>query len=111
MRSSPDVPNVSSDTVLLTAKAAELFLALLASESINKSRNKTLEYNHISHVVHTDPRFAFLKDIIPKKIVVREYRNILKEVETEEAKVGRTVCFTDLERQQQEVVEVDSDSE
>jgi chromatin accessibility complex protein 1 len=95
MKSSPDAANVSSDAVLLTAKAAELFMDVLAKKALeNSDKDDTIEYNDIARVVHSDPRFAFLKDIIPQKITVRAYRTILKEVEEKESRVGYLVSHT-----------------
>ena len=115
MKSSPEVANVSSEAVLLTAKAAEMFLSLLASTSLDQAADEqTLDYNDIARIVHSDARFAFLKDIIPKKITVREYNAILKEVEKEESQSGRTVCHSDLNQSKdegQEDHEDDNDDE
>lgn len=92
MKSSPDAANLSSDAVLLTAKAAELFLAVMANTAFEESSSsETLDYNDISKMVESDERFAFLKDIIPPKITVRTYQAILKEVEAKESSLGRMV--------------------
>ncbi|RWS17777.1 chromatin accessibility complex protein 1-like protein [Dinothrombium tinctorium] len=82
MRSSPHVRDVSEDATVLAAKGAEMFLAFLASKAYEKSDDKThLDYKHIADAVERDSQLAFLKDIIPQKITVRQYRQLLQETE------------------------------
>ncbi|RWS30281.1 chromatin accessibility complex protein 1-like protein [Leptotrombidium deliense] len=84
MRSSPNVNNVSEDAVVITAKAAELFLAHLAVNAHDRKNDHNLEYNDIAEIVEQNSEFSFLHDIIPKKITVREYRKMLAEFQNED---------------------------
>jgi len=94
MRSCPDITGVSSETVLLTAKAAELFIARLAEAALFESRTRhSIEYNDVARVIHEDSTFAFLKDVIPQKITVKKYKKILHDVEQQERELGRPVRY------------------
>ena len=58
-----------------------MFIAQLAKDSHQHSNDKSkLDYNDISSLVYTDPRMAFLQDIIPKKIKAREYFEIINNL-------------------------------
>ena len=44
------------------------------------NRVTKLEYHHLSQVVATNPRMAFLQDILPEKVKVKDYRKTVEEV-------------------------------
>lgn len=78
MKSSSDVENVSKESSIVMARAAEMFIRALAQEGYAETNNgKKLDYKHLSNVVHSDEKYNFLRDILPKKITVLEYKNIM----------------------------------
>ncbi|KAK6617778.1 hypothetical protein RUM43_014006 [Polyplax serrata] len=78
MKSSPDVENVSSESIHLVAKATELFIQYLAQESLINSKSAAeLRYEDLAEIVDKDQRLEFLRELIPQKITVREYRSLL----------------------------------
>ncbi|XP_013776826.1 chromatin accessibility complex protein 1-like [Limulus polyphemus] len=88
MRSSPDVLNISPDSVTLISKAAELLVEHLAKLAHHQSKDKTkVDYEDVAEVVASHESLDFLQDIVPQKIKASEYLNILKQVEEEEKKL------------------------
>lgn len=78
MKSSSDVDTVGKMSSLLMCKATELFIGNLALEGYKISKNaKKLDYKHLAEVVHTYEKYNFLRDIMPKKITVLEYKKIM----------------------------------
>ncbi|KAL0268670.1 UNVERIFIED_CONTAM: hypothetical protein PYX00_010514 [Menopon gallinae] len=62
MKSSPDVENVSSESIHLVAKAAELFIQYLAQKSLMYSDNKSnLQYKDVAIIVDQDQELEFLR--------------------------------------------------
>lgn len=87
MRSSPDVTNISPDSIFLIAKAAEGFVAFLVRQALKASDNKMLvDYSDLAKVVSEVECLEFLKDSIPPRITGREYMEIMKKVEEMEKK-------------------------
>lgn len=78
MKSSSDVDTVGKVSSLIMCKATELFIKNLALESYKISNNaKKLDYKHLAEVVHSYEKYNFLRDIMPKKITVLEYKKIM----------------------------------
>lgn len=79
MKSSPDADSIAQDALVLVCKAAEMFIQELSREATKKSKKKTsLEYRDLAAVVEADDsKLEFLSSIIPKKITVREYKEII----------------------------------
>ncbi|CAG9838635.1 unnamed protein product [Diabrotica balteata] len=78
MKSSSDVDNVDKQSSLLMCKATEMFIGMLALEGYKKANQaKKLDYKHIAEIVHAEEKYNFLRDIMPKKISVLEYKNIM----------------------------------
>ncbi|XP_060523191.1 chromatin accessibility complex protein 1 [Cylas formicarius] len=78
MKSSSDVETVSRESSVLMSKATELFIKNLTQEGYNRTnKGKKLDYKHLAQVVHNDEKYNFLRDILPKKITVLEYKKIL----------------------------------
>jgi len=93
MRSSPRVNQLSEDAIVITAKAAELFLAHLALSANEKRKDpQSLEYTDIADIVQNKSEFSFLQDVIPKKITVREYRQLISGLQTEGAEKSSDKC-------------------
>ncbi|CAH1100798.1 unnamed protein product [Psylliodes chrysocephalus] len=78
MKSSSDVDTVNKASSLLMCKATELFIRILALEAYkNANHAKKLDYKHLAEVVHNEEKYNFLRDIMPKKITVAEYKKIM----------------------------------
>ncbi|ESP03398.1 hypothetical protein LOTGIDRAFT_237706 [Lottia gigantea] len=85
MKSSPDVTIISQEALQMTGKATELFIQALAKVSLERNKDSEITYNDLAEIVNNDETLQFLQDIIPKKIKVSEYYEILKEEEAEES--------------------------
>lgn len=82
MKSSSDVDTVGKISSLLMCKATELFIRNLALEGYKISNHaKKLDYKHLAEVVHNSEKYNFLRDIMPKKITVLEYKKIMERKE------------------------------
>lgn len=78
MKSSSDVENVSKESSVIMSKAAEIFINTLTKEGYKMSNDaKRLDYKHLASVVHQDEKYNFLRDILPKKITVLEFKEIM----------------------------------
>uniref|UniRef100_A0A4W5LKP6 Uncharacterized protein n=1 Tax=Hucho hucho TaxID=62062 RepID=A0A4W5LKP6_9TELE len=65
----------------------ELFVQHLALSSFNNGpgKDQTLLYSDLANTVEEKETFQFLTDILPKKILVRDYLKLLEENPIEEA--------------------------
>ncbi|XP_007425658.1 chromatin accessibility complex protein 1 [Python bivittatus] len=90
MKSSPEVSSINPDAIFLTAKATELFVQYLATNSYKHGQgkeHKALTYTDLSQTVENSETFQFLADIVPKKILASKYLKMLeKEKEGKETK-------------------------
>ncbi|KAM3967728.1 chromatin accessibility complex protein 1 [Aphomia sociella] len=77
MKSSPDVEAVGPEPLYLVTKVTELFVTDLAKRAHQSSKGNLLEYKHIAEVVQEDDTLDFLREIMPKKITVRQYKEIM----------------------------------
>ncbi|XP_061709284.1 chromatin accessibility complex 16kD protein [Cydia pomonella] len=77
MKSSPDVEAVGPEPLYLVTKVTELFVTDLAKRAYKNSGNKFLEYKHIADVVQEDDTLEFLREIMPRKITVREFKELM----------------------------------
>ncbi|XP_018570445.1 chromatin accessibility complex protein 1 [Anoplophora glabripennis] len=85
MKSSSDVEMVNKESIFLMCRAAELFIKHLATESYNTTGNgKKLDYKNLAQIVHSDDKYEFLRDIMPKKITVREFKRLMAKKQAEE---------------------------
>ena len=57
---------------------------------------KSLDYHHLSTVVAEDPKLSFLRDMVPHKMKVHEYQELLARVEEKERELGRTVMASEV---------------
>ncbi|RZF36917.1 hypothetical protein LSTR_LSTR004605 [Laodelphax striatellus] len=79
MKSSPDVENISQDSLPLVIRATELFIQHLSQMAYKVGKSKdSLEYNNLAEVVQTTDNMTFLREIMPRKITVKEFREIMK---------------------------------
>ncbi|CAH3015282.1 unnamed protein product [Porites evermanni] len=80
MKSSPDLPHFSQESVFLVTKATELFINYLAASAYKKeSDTKNLSYKGLSKVVEDDEALQFLGDIVPPKVLVKDFMESMKK--------------------------------
>ncbi|XP_008329939.1 chromatin accessibility complex protein 1 [Cynoglossus semilaevis] len=87
MKSSPDVSSINQDALFLTTKATELFVQHLALSSFNNGSGKetnTLSYSDLANTAEETETFQFLTDILPKKILARDYLKSLEQMQEED---------------------------
>ncbi|CAH0385165.1 unnamed protein product [Bemisia tabaci] len=79
MKSSPDVENVGQDALHLVTKSTELFVQYLTRMSYKKSPDgNKLEYKQLAEFVQNKNSMRFLREILPKKITVKQYKQMLR---------------------------------
>ncbi|XP_034016037.1 chromatin accessibility complex protein 1 [Thalassophryne amazonica] len=86
MKSSPDVSSINQDALFLTTKATELFVQHLALSSFNNGGGKeanSLSYSDLANTAEETDTFHFLTDILPKKILARDYLKSLEKMQKE----------------------------
>ncbi|KAL6099764.1 chromatin accessibility complex protein 1 [Pungitius pungitius] len=84
MKSSPDVSSINQDALFLTTKATELFVQHLAVASFNNGPGKatnSLSYTDLANTAEEMETFHFLTDILPKKILARDYLQSLEQMQ------------------------------
>jgi len=82
MKSSPDVANISQEALYLITLSTELFVENLGMMALkNRPGSIKVDYKDLAKVVDERPTLDFLKDIIPRKITAKEYKEILNNEE------------------------------
>ncbi|XP_070534450.1 chromatin accessibility complex protein 1-like [Ptychodera flava] len=83
MKTSPEVSSIGQEVIIVVAKATELFIADLAQKAYTKQSEgeKKLTYRDLSMVVKETESMEFLEDILPPKIVGRDYIRMRKAKE------------------------------
>ncbi|XP_037651190.1 chromatin accessibility complex protein 1 [Sebastes umbrosus] len=87
MKSSPDVSSINQDALFLTTKATELFVQHLTLASFNNGSGKetnSLSYSDLASTAEGTDTFHFLTDILPKKILARDYLKSLEQMQEED---------------------------
>lgn len=80
MKSSPDLPHFSQESVFLVTKATELFIDYLAVSAYKQENNsKSLTYKGLSKIVEDDEALQFLGDIVPPKVLVKDFLESMKK--------------------------------
>ncbi|CAG4977178.1 unnamed protein product [Parnassius apollo] len=77
MKSSPEVDAVGPEPLHLVTKVTELFVIDLAKRAYKNTKGNMLEYKHIAEVVQEDDTLDFLREIMPRKITVRQYKELM----------------------------------
>ncbi|XP_026498071.2 chromatin accessibility complex 16kD protein [Vanessa tameamea] len=77
MKSSPEVDAVGPEPLYLVTKVTELFVTDLAKRAFKNSKNNFLEYKHIAEVVQEDDTLDFLREIMPRKITVQQFKELM----------------------------------
>ncbi|EZA50078.1 Chromatin accessibility complex protein [Ooceraea biroi] len=78
MKSSPSVDTVGQDGLYLVTKATEHFIHYLTEEAHTRSnKGSSLDYKHLAEVVQTNDTLEFLREIMPRKITVRQFKEMM----------------------------------
>ncbi|XP_030564478.1 chromatin accessibility complex protein 1 [Drosophila novamexicana] len=82
MKSSMDTGLITNEVLFLMTKCTELFVQHLAREaytaSCAKQNSDTLKYEHLSQLVNKSKNLEFLLQIVPEKIRVHEFQEMLR---------------------------------
>ncbi|XP_055623867.1 chromatin accessibility complex protein 1 [Toxorhynchites rutilus septentrionalis] len=78
MKTSPSIGPINTDALFLMCRAAEMFIEYIAKNAHQKG-NKTLDYKHLAAYVESKAALDFLVQVLPDKITVKEYKQILEE--------------------------------
>ncbi|XP_043467089.1 chromatin accessibility complex 16kD protein [Leptopilina heterotoma] len=78
MKSSPYVEAIGQDGLFLVTKATELFIHYLTEEAhLQTKKGHNLDYKHLAEVVQTNDCLEFLREIMPRKITVRQFKQMM----------------------------------
>ncbi|XP_041975608.1 chromatin accessibility complex 16kD protein [Aricia agestis] len=77
MKSSPEVDAVGPEPLYVVTKVTELFVLDLAKRAFKTSKSNSLDYKHIAEIVQQDDTLDFLREIMPRKITVRQYKELM----------------------------------
>ncbi|XP_034185664.1 chromatin accessibility complex 16kD protein-like isoform X1 [Osmia lignaria lignaria] len=78
MKSSPYVDTIGQDGLYLVTKATELFIHYLTEEAhLQNNKGNSLDYKHLAEVVQTNDTLEFLREIMPRKITVRQFKEMM----------------------------------
>lgn len=83
----------------------ELFVTDLAKRAFKNSKNNLLEYKHIAEIVQQDDTLDFLREIMPRKITVRQFKQLMAK------KAARGTQSSDESSEEEESCEEDSSEE
>lgn len=82
MKSSMDTGQISNEVVFLITKCTELFVQHFAREAnkayCSKENGNMLKYEHLSQLVNKSNNMEFLLQIVPQKIRVHEFQELLR---------------------------------
>lgn len=79
MKSSPEVEAVGPEPLFVVARVTELFLGELARRALREAGDaRALLYRHVAAVVQRDDTLDFLREIMPRKITVRDYKLMME---------------------------------
>ncbi|XP_017887833.1 chromatin accessibility complex protein 1 [Ceratina calcarata] len=78
MKSSPYVDTIGQDGLYLVTKATELFIHYLTEEAhLQGNKGNSLDYKHLAEVVQNNDILEFLREIMPRKITVRQFKEMM----------------------------------
>ncbi|XP_017056318.1 chromatin accessibility complex 16kD protein [Drosophila ficusphila] len=82
MKSSMDTGLITNEVLFLMTKCTELFVRHLAgeaySEAFGQKTGEALKYEHLSQLVNKRKSLEFLLQIVPVKIRVHEFQEMLR---------------------------------
>uniref|UniRef100_A0A6G1S9X0 Chromatin accessibility complex protein 1 n=1 Tax=Aceria tosichella TaxID=561515 RepID=A0A6G1S9X0_9ACAR len=79
MTSAVGVESVNQDAVAIATKATEIFLTDFARRAYELSDSNILDYDDITRLVHSDPRYDFIVDTTPKRIKFSEALKLIEQ--------------------------------
>ncbi|XP_015109751.1 chromatin accessibility complex protein 1 [Diachasma alloeum] len=110
MKSSPHVESIAQDGLFLVTKATEMFIHFMSEEAHKQSKkSSSLDYKHLAEVVQTNETLEFLKEIMPRKITVKQFKQLMAEKEAAE-RSSSDESSTDSDSDSQSDSESSSDS-
>ncbi|XP_055689055.1 chromatin accessibility complex 16kD protein-like [Lutzomyia longipalpis] len=91
MKSSADVGSITAEAIQLVSKSTELFIGELVQNALKECEKqkggaggaKNVDYKSLAEYVQSESKLEFLQQMIPKKITVKEYRELLRKSEEE----------------------------
>lgn len=90
----------------------ELFISYLTQQTLKKCQHKKdLNYNDLSHFVQEEEKLEFLHQIVPKKITVKEFRDILERGSESESSDSEEDASSESESDEEVEEEEDEDGE
>ncbi|XP_030386539.1 chromatin accessibility complex protein 1 [Scaptodrosophila lebanonensis] len=86
MKSSMDTGLITNEVLFLMTKCTELFVqhlaheahALTAKQKTGTGTSDTVKYEHLSQLVNRNKNLEFLLQIVPEKIRVHEFQEMLR---------------------------------
>jgi adenylate kinase family enzyme len=84
MTSAVGVESVTQDAVAIATKATEIFLTDFARRAYMMSDSNVIDYDDITNLVHSDPRYDFIVDTTPKRIKFSEALKLIEEAKKRE---------------------------
>jgi len=82
MKSSMDTGLITNEVLFLMTKCTELFVRHLAgaayTEEFGQRPGEALKYEHLSQVVNKNKNLEFLLQIVPQKIRVHQFQEMLR---------------------------------
>ena len=81
MKHAEDTQNISQESVHMMAKVTELFLqqVVRGAYAAGGPSNKRLDYGDVADYVQTSGPLTFMREILPRKVTFREYKDIIKK--------------------------------
>jgi len=79
MKSSPEVDQISNESLFLITKATEVFIMYITKLSQRYGKDQELTYEDLATIVGKKDSMEFLQDIVPKKITYAEYLSIMEK--------------------------------
>lgn len=82
MKMDPNIPDiVTIEANYLVCTASEMFVRKLVKEAFQSQQTgkETLSYKSLAKFIQDDEKLEFLHAVVPNKITVKEYKNIMAE--------------------------------
>lgn len=98
MTSAVGVESVNQDAVAIATKATEIFLTDFARRAYELSDSNILDYDDITRLVHSDPRYDFIVDTTPKRIKFSEALKLIEQAKGESNIDDPTISEDESER-------------
>eukprot|EP00117_Sycon_ciliatum_P025856 scpid98982/ scgid21369/ Chromatin accessibility complex protein 1; DNA polymerase epsilon subunit p15; NF-YC-like protein; YC-like protein 1 len=74
MKSAPDSMATGQDAVFLVSRSTEYFIAYLTKKALAaSSSSENIDYRAVANAVSSHDNLLFLNDVVPKKVLARDY--------------------------------------